>query len=86
MERRRKRSANEKAFLDGPGKLAQGLGITTELTGTSLLGDRIWIEDHGIEVSETDIVVGPRVGVDYAAEDAARPYRFRLGTSPGAAG
>jgi 3-methyladenine DNA glycosylase Mpg len=24
------------------------------------------------------IDVGPRVGIDYAEEDAARPYRFRL--------
>src|SRR5690606_25005079 len=78
MERRRRRPAHDKAFMAGPGSLAQALGITTRLTGKSLLGDTIWIEDHGIVVPARDIVVGPRVGVDYAAEDAARPYRFRI--------
>jgi DNA-3-methyladenine glycosylase len=78
MERRRRRSASDSGFMDGPGSLAQALGITTRLTGRSLLGDTIWIEDHGIVIPERDVVVGPRVGVDYAGEDAARPYRFRI--------
>lgn len=78
MERRRRRRASDKAFTVGPGSIAQALGITTRLTGRSLLGGRIWIEDHGVEPAEAAITVGPRVGVDYAAEDAARPYRFIL--------
>ena len=41
-------------------------------------GDRIWIEDQAVEVADNKIVVGPRVGIDYAKEDAKRPYRFRL--------
>jgi len=86
MERRRAKPSRARAFLDGPGKLAQGLAIRTDMTGTDLLGDRIWIEDRGIAVSATDIVVRPRVGVDYAAEDAARPYRFRLDASFDVAG
>lgn len=78
MERRRKRRAEDKAFMAGPGSVALALGITTRLTGKSLLGDAIWIEDHGIEAAAAAITIGPRVGVDYAAEDAARPYRFIL--------
>ena len=75
---RRNRQQADKALLSGPGCLAQGLGITTELTGTSLVGDRIWVEDQHVSLREQDIVVGPRVGVDYAGEDAALPYRFRI--------
>lgn len=78
MERRRRRAAGDKGFMAGPGSIAQALGITTRLTGKSLLGDSIWIEDQGIAVADAAIVVGPRIGVDYAAEDAARPYRFRI--------
>jgi DNA-3-methyladenine glycosylase len=78
MRRRRKRSRWDASLLAGPGCLSQALGITTNLTGTSLLGGRIWIEDHGVGVKERDIISGPRVGVDYAGADASRPYRFRV--------
>lgn len=85
LERRGKSSA-DKSLLAGPGSLSRALGIRTEMTGTSLLGRRIWIEDHGIEPAEDTITVGPRVGIDYAGEDALRPYRFRIagrrGSSP----
>ena len=77
LERRNKQQA-DKTLLSGPGCLAQGLGITTELTGTSLVGDCIWVEDQNVSLHPHDIVVGPRVGVDYAGEDAALPYRFRI--------
>jgi DNA-3-methyladenine glycosylase len=76
MKRRRGPQATNKTLLSGPGSLAQALGITTRATGTDLLGARIWIEDHGIDVDANRIEIGPRIGVAYAAEDAARPYRF----------
>ena len=76
MEKRRGKPSTDKTLMAGPGTLSQAMGITTRLTGTNLLGDRIWIEDHGFEVDERTITVGPRVGVDYAVDDAARPYRF----------
>lgn len=76
MQKRRGKQHNERSLLLGPGSLSQALGITTDLTGTNLLGDQIWIEDHKISVADEDIASGPRVGIDYADEDAARPYRF----------
>ncbi len=76
MRKRRKRSRLDKTLLAGPGSLAQALGITTDLTGTSLLDNRIWIEDHNLIVDKEEIVAGSRIGIDYADEDAARPYRF----------
>jgi len=78
MLERRGRQSPDRALLAGPGSLARALGITTALTGSSLLSGPIRIEDHGLCVDETCISVGPRVGIDYAAEDAGRPYRFRL--------
>lgn len=78
MLKRRGKRQLDRTLLAGPGSLAQALGITTRLTGTSLLGERIWIEDHGIDTRAASIAVGPRVGIDYAGDDAARPYRFVL--------
>ena len=77
LERRKQQRAGS-TLLSGPGCLAQGLGITTDLTGTSLIDGCIWIEDRDIALRSQDIITGPRVGVDYAGEDAALPYRFRV--------
>lgn len=78
MKRRRGRSATDRTLLAGPGSLARALGITTRLSGTSLAGETVWIEDHGIDVPAAAVVPGPRVGVDYAGDDARLPWRFRV--------
>lgn len=78
MLERRGKPQPDKMLLAGPGSLARALGITTALTGSSLVDGPIWIEDRGVRVDEACISAGPRVGIDYAEEDAARPYRFRL--------
>lgn len=59
----------------GPGSLSKALGITTALTGESLLGNTIWIEDAPA-LPQRRIAAGTRVGVAYAKEDAYLPYRF----------
>lgn len=76
MLQRRGKKMQDDSLLGGPGSLAKALGITTEFTGTRLSNGSIWIEDHDTIVPTSEITVAPRVGVDYAAEDAARPYRF----------
>ena len=60
----------------GPGTVSQALGIKTNHTGLDLGGNKIWIEDQGIKILKKDIIAGPRIGVDYAGEDAKLPYRF----------
>lgn len=74
MVARRNKLAVDKTLMAGPGSTSQALGITTALTGSSLRGKTIWIEDHGIKASA--VTAGPRIGIDYAAEDALLPYRF----------
>ncbi len=76
MLQRRGKSQADKSLLAGPGSLAKAMGITTALSGQNLRGSQVWIEDHQIVVTESTIKKGPRVGVDYAKEDASRPYRF----------
>jgi DNA-3-methyladenine glycosylase len=62
----------------GPGKVSSLLGINYRMTGTDLAGDLIWLEDRGVAPRSGEIEAGPRVGVDYAGEDALLPYRFRF--------
>ena len=69
---------DRRELLSGPGLLARGLGITTELAGSGLIEGPIWIEDHGFSIDDASVMAGPRVGVDHAAEDASRPCRFRV--------
>lgn len=76
MLKRRGKNQKDRAFLSGPGSLAKALGISTGDTGLSLSGNRIWIEDAGYTASPGSIVAGPRIGIDYAEEDASLPYRF----------
>lgn len=64
------------ALTDGPGKVCKALGITMSENGTSLFSDRLWVEDRGMVVPDNQIITGPRVGVDYAGEDAKLPWRF----------
>lgn len=73
---RRDKPRLDRTLLAGPGSLGRALGISTRFTGTALDGNSLWIEDRGIEVPVADISAGPRIGVDYAGEDAALPYRF----------
>ncbi len=74
--RRRGVAKPDKKLCVGPGKVSQALGITIKHNGLDLTGEKIWIEDRGIKVKAKDILIGPRIGVDYAKEDADLPYRF----------
>ena len=66
------------AISDGPGKVSKILGINTRHTGTDLLSSTIWLEDRQWIISEDDIEITKRIGIDYAGVDAQRPYRFVL--------
>jgi len=75
---RRNKTRLERSVGGGPGIVSKALGITTEHYGLDLAGDKIWIEDHQNEILNDQIVASPRVGVDYAEEDALLPWRFRI--------
>ena len=64
--------------INGPGKVTKALGIKTSHDKTPLTGTNIWLEDRGVKISDNDIIVTKRIGVDYAGEDALLPYRFVL--------
>lgn len=60
----------------GPGKVSQALGLSTVNNGIPLNDGLIWIEETGLKIPSKSISVGPRIGVDYAGDDAKLPYRF----------
>lgn len=62
----------------GPGKLTKALGIDRKLNGKLLVDDEVWIEDAGEKVNKNSIVASPRIGIDYAGDDALLPWRFYL--------
>lgn len=66
----------------GPGNVSKSLGIQTKHSGLSLLGDRIFITDDGRKYSKMEIASSPRIGVDYAGNDASLPYRFYVKGNP----
>ncbi|KAA2238495.1 DNA-3-methyladenine glycosylase [Chitinophaga agrisoli] len=66
----------------GPGNVAKALGITTRHTGLDLTGNEIFIATDDYVLKKKDILLSPRIGVDYAGEDALLPYRFTVRDNP----
>jgi DNA-3-methyladenine glycosylase len=73
---KRRRGVPEKHWASGPGKVSLALGINREHQGCDLSGDTIWIEDRGVVVPSRTIQRSARIGVGYAGEWAAKPWRF----------
>lgn len=78
MELRRGKLPSRLQLTSGPGKLTKALGIDRNFNGKSLLHDDVWIEDLSRKVPRTKIEASPRIGIDYAGEDAFLPWRFTI--------
>jgi DNA-3-methyladenine glycosylase len=82
------RSGKQKITKDfgiGPGKVSKILGIHYSHSGldlTTMPGKidepAVWIENRDMAISPEMIATGPRVGVEYAGDDARLPYRFSI--------
>jgi len=81
MLKRRAKSKMARNLTGGPGALSQALGIDRSFNGLPLLGPKIWLEE-GSDVKDDEVVTSPRVGVDYAGDDAQLPWRYRIKDSP----
>lgn len=66
----------------GPGNVSKALGIHTRDSGTMLTGRKIFLADDGFVYSQKEICASPRIGVDYAGNDALLPYRFYVKGNP----
>ncbi len=84
MANRKSKSEITSKHASGPGNVTKVLGIHMNHNKLPLFigkkdeRDCIWIEDKGLVIQDTDFVEGPRIGIDYAGEDAKLPYRFLL--------
>jgi DNA-3-methyladenine glycosylase len=66
---------------DGPGKLCRALGITRQHNRADLVkGSPLWIEPR--DRAAPRLAATARIGIDYAAEWSARPWRFVDADSP----
>ena len=76
MHLRRGRVSNPFHLTSGPGKLTKALGIDRTFNGKFLLDTEIWIESLDNRIPPNKIEATPRIGIDYAEEDAELPWRF----------
>lgn len=81
MRTRRGKPMPDTNLTNGPGKLCIALGLDKSFNGEDLLGNKVWLE-YGEKVSEKQIAAGTRIGIDYAEEYAAKPWRFWLKQNP----
>ena len=82
MLTRRKKARLDSTLTMGPGSLSMAMGIGKNSYGQSLQGPDLWVEDRYLALGDEDIARGPRIGVDYAGEDALLPWRFFVRGNP----
>ncbi len=74
----RTNAKSDRRITSGPGKLTKALGIDRKMNGKELWSNQLWIEDTGIQVPKQSVVASPRIGIDYAGQDALLPWRFTI--------
>ena len=67
----------------GPGNVSKALGISfKQHSGHSLLSKDLFIAEDDYVLNKKNVAASPRIGVDYAGEDASLPYRFYIKGNP----
>lgn len=82
MLRRTGKKKADHTLTRGPGNLSKALGILTIHSGMSLLRKDLFIADDGFRYKKEAIAGSPRIGVDYAGDDALLHYRFYVKANP----
>ena len=72
----------DNTLTKGPGNVSKALGISTAHSGLSLVSKNLFIADDGFVYKKKEIFSSPRIGVDYAGNDALLPYRFYIKGNP----
>lgn len=80
--RQRRPLSNDRNLTNGPGKLCQAMAIDRSYNRADLMGNVVWIEEGRERVTASQIASGERIGIDYAMEYAAKPWRFWLKDNP----
>lgn len=82
MLKRTGKSWPDNTLTKGPGNVGKALGLFRHHSGVSLMDNSIGLYEDTFEMKEELIGVSKRIGVDYAGEDALRPYRFYIKGNP----
>lgn len=76
VRERRGAKIPKSALTNGPGKVCQAMAINhRQHNGLTIRDSQIWVS-NGLQVPDHQVEIGPRIGIDYAQEDAKLPYRF----------
>lgn len=78
MQQRRGFDSVKPQLTAGPGVLSKALGLHKDWDGVSLIDPEspVCIRQPHVGYEQPSILAGPRIGVDYAEECAAWPWRF----------
>jgi DNA-3-methyladenine glycosylase len=79
MLARRKMKSLGTALTSGPGRLTQALGLGRKHNGMYFSPYTVWVEEGD---PPECIATSPRIGVNYAGEDALLPWRFYICGNP----
>jgi DNA-3-methyladenine glycosylase len=82
MRRNRPRASRETDLTNGPGKICMALEIGRELDGEPLDGPALFISGRSREITDDEIGVSPRIGIEGSGDAAHWPLRFFLKGNP----
>lgn len=75
LMRERRPGKTDRNLTNGPGKLCIAFGIDRRLDAADLLSDSVWLE-NAERIPRSQILSGPRIGIDYAEGWIDKPWRF----------
>lgn len=78
MMKSRMNTGHDKRITSGPGKLTKALGIDLTVNGMPMDGDVVWVEHREKALLKKKVLESPRIGIDYAGDDAKLLWRFSL--------
>lgn len=81
LMRQRRNTINCIDLCNGPGKLCQAMGITKKLYGCNLCGNELYLESLQ-DVERGQIMVSPRINIDYADECKDYLWRYFIQNNP----
>jgi DNA-3-methyladenine glycosylase len=64
----------------GPALVCRALRIDRACNGLDLVTSQLWLE-AAPDIPDADVRIGPRIGVNYAGDWAAHPWRFWIAKS-----
>lgn len=82
MLQRTGKKVADHSLTRGPGNVGKAMGFHTSQSGRSLQSEELFIALDGYATHPDGICSGPRIGVDYAGDDALLPYRFWIQGNP----